>query len=82
MTYPKDYHKTWVARHDPATAKRLLAIEPGATEVFRFDDETEATRIRRRMYEFIHAFYGTQRFVISRRTNELHVFFPEGVKEG
>lgn len=81
MSYPQDYKKTWVSRHAPEIAQHLLNLRPGETMSIHVHSTKEAERWRWRLYAFIHAFHGEQRYIIrfERSAMLLLIEYPGGI---
>lgn len=73
MSRAKNRERTYLWRHRQDIVKTILGIGPGEVKEFFFETLADAERFRGRLYSFVPAYYGYQKFVISRDDTTIKV---------
>ena len=73
MSKAKDHTRTYLFRHRPDLVERVLSILPGGHEEFYFASTKDAGRFRGRLYNYVGAYFGYQKFVIAVKGKDVKV---------
>lgn len=66
MSRAKNHELTYLHRHRQDLVGAVHAIGPGERKEFFFETHADAERFRQRLYSYVPAYYGYQKFVVPR----------------